>query len=58
LLRLTRKGTATHARIVPVASGVESELFGDLSQADIASLNRILGKITTRLETTGETEPG
>jgi DNA-binding MarR family transcriptional regulator len=58
LLRLTRKGTATHARIVPVAIGVESELFGDLSQADIASLNRILGKITTRLETTGETEPG
>jgi hypothetical protein len=43
---------------VPVAIGVESELFGDLSQADIASLNRILGKITTRLETTGATEPG
>jgi DNA-binding MarR family transcriptional regulator len=58
LLRLTRKGTTTHARFVPVATGLESELFGDLSQADIASLNRILGKITTRVETTRETDPG
>jgi DNA-binding MarR family transcriptional regulator len=57
LLRLTRKGTMTHARLVPVAMTLEAELFGDLSQADIASLGRILGKITTRVETIHATDP-
>lgn len=58
LLRLTRKGSVTHARMVPVAIALESELFGELSQAEIASLSRILAKITTRVETTGDTRPG
>jgi DNA-binding MarR family transcriptional regulator len=56
LLRLTRKGTAAHARLVPVATRIESELFDDLSQAEMATFNRILAKITTRLETTRETD--
>jgi DNA-binding MarR family transcriptional regulator len=55
LLRLTRKGTATHARMVPLATRMESMLFDDLSRADIAALNRVLMKITTRLETNAGT---
>ena len=51
LLRLTRKGTATHARMVPVAEKTESMLFDDLSRADLAALNRVLTKLTSRLET-------
>jgi DNA-binding MarR family transcriptional regulator len=55
LLRLTRKGVATHARFVPLANRLEAELFDGLGRADVAALNRILTKITTRLETTGGT---
>ncbi len=55
LLRLTRKGVATHARFVPLANRLEAELFDGLSRADAAALNRALTKITTRLETTGVT---
>jgi DNA-binding MarR family transcriptional regulator len=51
LLRLTRKGVAMHARIVPLANRLESMVFDDLSRADLAALNRVLTKITTRLET-------
>ena len=51
LLRLTRKGTSTHARLVPLAAELEADVFGNLSPADIASLGRILAKITTRVET-------
>jgi DNA-binding MarR family transcriptional regulator len=59
LLRLTRKGVATHAKFVPLANRLEAELFDGLSRADIAALSRALTKITTRLETTGGTgEPG
>ncbi len=58
LLRLTRKGTATHARMGPLALSMEAELFAALSQADIAALNRILAKITTRLETNRAAGPG
>jgi DNA-binding MarR family transcriptional regulator len=54
-LRLTRKGIATHARFVPLATRLEAELFEGLSRADVAALNRALTKITTRLETTGRT---
>jgi DNA-binding MarR family transcriptional regulator len=52
LLRLTRKGTVTHARMVPLAAKLESALFTDLSRADMAALDRVLSKIITRLETT------
>lgn len=55
LLRLTRKGVATHAKFVPLARRLEAELFQGLSRAEIAALGRVLTKITTRLETTGET---
>lgn len=53
LLRLTRKGVATHARFVLLATRLEAELFDGLSRADTAALSRALTKITTRLETTG-----
>jgi DNA-binding MarR family transcriptional regulator len=51
LLRLTRKGVSTHARIVPLATKLESCLFDDLSRAELAALDRVLAKVTTRLET-------
>jgi|ERR1019366_3552673 DNA-binding MarR family transcriptional regulator len=54
LLRLTRKGAAVHAKFVSLATRLEAMLFGNLSRADLNALNRILTKITTRLETTGE----
>jgi DNA-binding MarR family transcriptional regulator len=57
LLRLTRKGTATHARFVPIAFRIQAEVFDELSPAEMTALNRILAKITTRLETTRGTEP-
>ena len=57
LLRLTRKGVATHARVVPLANRLESMLFEDLSRADLSALNRVLTKIVTRLETNGATGP-
>jgi len=52
LLHMTRKGTTTHAGMVPLAAKLEAALFGDLSRAEMAALKRILTKITTRLETT------
>jgi DNA-binding MarR family transcriptional regulator len=57
LLRLTRKGVATHARFVPLANRLEAKLFEGLSRADIVALSRALTKITTRLETTGTIGP-
>jgi DNA-binding MarR family transcriptional regulator len=57
LLRLTRKGVATHARFVPLATRLEAMVFDGLGAADVAALHRVLTKITTRLETTGETGP-
>ena len=58
LLRLTRKGTAIHAKFVPLATRLESMLFGSLSQADLTALDRVLTKITTRLETTDDLNRG
>lgn len=55
LLRLTRKGTATHAGMVPLAESLESQVFDDLSRSEMALLNRVLEKMETRLETTGFT---
>ena len=51
LLRLTRKGSTTHSAAVPMARNVAESLFDGLTRADIAALNRALGKITTRIET-------
>lgn len=58
LLRLTRKGGSTHARMVPLAMKLEAMLFNDLNRADLATLNRVLTRISTRLETTGVTGTG
>jgi len=55
LLRMTRKGTATHAGMVPLAMSLEERCFSDLSQADVAALNRVIAKVTTRLETIAAT---
>jgi DNA-binding MarR family transcriptional regulator len=57
LLRITRKGTATHAGMVPLVARLEATLFSDLSQAEVAVLNRVLTKITTLLETIGGIVP-
>ena len=54
LLRLTRKGTTTYAGMVPLAVGLEADLFGDLSRAERATLDRVLSKLATRLETIGQ----
>lgn len=50
LLKLTRKGATTHAAVLPLTAKLESDLFDGLSRADLAMLNRVLGKIATRLE--------
>src|ERR1700722_19672499 len=57
LLRLTRKGVAVHAKIVPLANRLEAMLFDDLSRTDMAALDRVLTKVITRLETNGGTYP-
>jgi MarR family transcriptional regulator, temperature-dependent positive regulator of motility len=55
LLRLTRKGVATHGRFVPLANRLAAELFVGLSRTEIAALTRVLTKITTHIETTAGT---
>jgi DNA-binding MarR family transcriptional regulator len=57
LLRLTRKGAATHARMVPQVIKMQATLFEDLSRAETAAFNRVLTKIATRLETNGVIGP-
>ena len=57
LLRLTRKGEATYARVVPLVVRMEAMLVDDLSRADLAAFNRVLTKITTRLETINGADP-
>jgi DNA-binding MarR family transcriptional regulator len=57
LLRLTRKGMATHTKMVPLATSMESMVFDNLSHTELAALNRILMKITTRLEMNAMTDP-
>jgi len=57
LLRLTRKGVAIHAKIVPLAMRLEAVLFADLSRTELIAFNRALTKITTRLETTSQLDP-
>ena len=53
LLKLTRKGTAAHEGMVPLAIQLESEVFGGLSRADLTALTRILSKVSTHLDTNG-----
>lgn len=54
LLRLTRKGTTTHANAVPAVGALEQEVFKPLTRADLAAFSRILSKISTHLETSDE----
>ncbi len=53
LLRLTRKGTAAFEGMVPLATRLETKIFGSLSRADLTALNRILTKLSTQVETNG-----
>ena len=50
LLKLTRKGATTQAAVVPLTAKLEATLYDGLSRNDIAMLNRVLAKITTRLD--------
>ena len=45
LLSLTEKGQETYARIVPMAMAEEGAVTKALSNAEIAELNRLLGKL-------------
>ena len=54
LLRMTRKGTSTHAAAVPMVKVVAETVFDNLTRADISALNRVLDKITTRIEMIGD----
>jgi DNA-binding MarR family transcriptional regulator len=58
LLRLTRQGVASHARMVPLANRLEAMLIDDLGRADVAAFNRVLTKIRTRLDTDDGSGPG
>ena len=49
-LRLTRKGETAYARVVPIANKIQAKVFDDLTRADKAALDRVLRKITSRLE--------
>jgi DNA-binding MarR family transcriptional regulator len=55
LLSVTRKGRTTHDSLVPLCTKTEAMVFKDLNRSDRAVLRRVLGKITTQLETMGRT---
>jgi DNA-binding MarR family transcriptional regulator len=57
LLRLTRKGSALHARMVPLIHKMEARMFDEVSSSDKATLNRVLNKISSRLEAGDECDP-
>lgn len=50
LLRLTRKGRATYARIVPLARGYEARLLSGLTARDRALLDRLLHRMGAGLD--------
>ncbi|GMM93323.1 MarR family winged helix-turn-helix transcriptional regulator [Qipengyuania sp. MTN3-11] len=45
LLELTAEGRAVHARIMPLAQAIESELFGVLDQAERETLRDLLVRV-------------
>ena len=49
LLRLTRKGTAIHADVVPLARNLESSLAAGLTRTEWSGLNRILLKLNNHV---------
>jgi DNA-binding MarR family transcriptional regulator len=55
LLSVTRKGRTTHEGLVPLCTKTEAMVFKDLNHSDRAVLRRVLGKITTQLETMSRT---
>ena len=46
LLRLTRKGSALHADIIPTVRQIETTLEAGLSRPELAALHKSLGKLT------------
>ena len=54
LLDLTAEGRAVHARIMPLAEAIESELFGVLDAGERAALAGMLGRVR---EAAGEFDP-
>ncbi len=50
LLRLTAKGRATYAKIVPLARGYEARLLAGLSPRDRALLDRLLLRMTAGID--------
>jgi DNA-binding MarR family transcriptional regulator len=56
LLRLTRKGAVTHARMVVCMSEMEAEMFDNVSSADVAALRRVLTKLGSRLKSNDDTD--
>lgn len=45
LLDLTAEGRAVHARIMPLAEAIETELFGVLDEGERAALASMLGRV-------------
>jgi DNA-binding MarR family transcriptional regulator len=51
LLRLTRKGSAMYASVVPAARNVEATLAAGLTKAEWNALHRALGKLSEHTQT-------
>jgi DNA-binding MarR family transcriptional regulator len=51
LLRLTRKGSATHTGMVPLAEQLEASIFDGFSQSEKQAFDRLLRKFIARIET-------
>jgi len=50
LLRLTRKGTAVHQGVVPMACELEEQLAGGMSRTEWSGLLRALDKLSTHVQ--------
>jgi DNA-binding MarR family transcriptional regulator len=58
LLRLTRKGTAIHEGVVPLACELEDQLAGAMSRAEWHSLLKTLDKLATHVQGFDGTDHG
>lgn len=58
LLRLTRKGIAIHADVVPLARDLESNLTSGLTRTEWSGLNRILLKLNNHVLAIEESDGG
>jgi len=50
LLRLTKRGVGVHNGIVPVVQDIESTLTAGLGKSELATLNKVLGKLNAQLD--------